>query len=147
MLTKDDKTCTQSRSGSTAASSLESQEHGRNRQNTADGGQHAHGDIWDSGLQVVFANVLEVEVSVEATQPSRQCNEELCERRVDVHEELALDVFRRESAEAGDAVLATTYFTCVLNGLDLLDFIEDDTGGLLDPEEPHCGTNGHQDGQ
>ena len=50
---------------------------------------------------IVFADVLEVEVSVKSTQPSCQCDEELREWRMDVHEESALDVFRCESTEAG----------------------------------------------
>ena len=91
--TEDDETSTQGCGGSTAASSLQSKEHGRNRQNTEDGGQHAHSDIWNLGLQVILANILEVEVSVKSTQPSCQCDEEFRKRRVDIHEEPALDVF------------------------------------------------------
>jgi hypothetical protein len=99
-LTKNDKTGAQSRSGCAAACSFESQKHGRDCQDTTDGGQKAHSDIWYTGLQVVFANVLKVEAAVEPTQPARQCDEHLRERRVYVHEELALDVLGRKSTEA-----------------------------------------------
>jgi hypothetical protein len=105
-LTKDDETGAQSCGSSTAARSLESQEHGRDCQDTADGGQEAHGDIWHTSLQVVLANVLEIEAAVESTQPARQRDEHLGERRVYVHEEFALDVLGCESTEAGEVVLA-----------------------------------------
>jgi hypothetical protein len=99
-LTKDDETCSQGCGGGTTAGSLESQEHGGNGQDTADGGEQTHGNVWHTGLQVVLANVLEIEVAVESTQPAGQGNKHLCERRVNVHEELALDVLGRESTEA-----------------------------------------------
>ena len=44
---------------------------------------------------------LEIKLSIEPTQPSRQRDEELRERRVHIHEELSLDVFGGESTEAG----------------------------------------------
>jgi hypothetical protein len=102
--TKYDKTGSQGRSGRAATRSLEGQEHGRNGQDTADGRQHAHSNIWHTGLEVVHANVLEVEVSIESTQPSRKCDEELRQWRMYVHKELALDVLGRESTEAESTI-------------------------------------------
>ena len=109
ILTEDDETCSQSCGGSTAASGLESKEHGGDSQDTANSREQAHCNIWDAGLQVVFANVLEVEVAVESTQPARQSNEHLCERRVNVHEELAFDVLGRESTKAEGTMLASVH--------------------------------------
>lgn len=51
-------------------------------------------------FDVVLADLLEVELAIEPSQPAEQCNEELSERRVDVHEEFALDVLGSKAAEA-----------------------------------------------
>lgn len=99
MLTKNDKTRAQSCSCCTTTSGLERQEHGRDGKDTTDSGKKTHGDIRDTRLQVVHANVLEVETAIKSTQPSRQGDQELCEWGMHVHEELALDVLGRKSTE------------------------------------------------
>lgn len=98
--TKDNETGAHGSSHGTAANSLESQEHAGNQKNTADGGEHAHGDIWHAGLNVVLANLLEIEASVEASEPAGEGDEHLGQGRVDIHEELALDVLGSKAAEA-----------------------------------------------
>lgn len=90
--TEQDESSTQSSGRSLASSSLEGQEHGGDRQDTTDGRKEAHGNIWNAGLDVVLANIFEIEFTVEAGQPAREGDEELCERRVYVHEESTLDV-------------------------------------------------------
>jgi hypothetical protein len=99
-LTKDNKTGSQSSSCSTAACSFEREEHGRDGQDTADGRQQAHSDIWNTWLQVIHANVLEVEAAIESTEPSSQSDEEFCEGWVYVHEEPALDILGCKSTKA-----------------------------------------------
>jgi hypothetical protein len=116
--TEDDKARSQSSRGRTATRSLECQEHGGNRQNTADGGQQTHGNVWNTWLEVVHANVLEVKVAVESTQPSRQRDQELRKRWVYVHEEFALDVLGREPTETATwSVAFTSIGVVVLTGL------------------------------
>lgn len=144
-LTENDQPSSQGRSGGTATGSLESQEHGGNGQDTADSREQAHCNVWDTGLQVVLADVLEVEVAVESSQPTGQSNEHLRERRVDVHEELALDVFRGESTEARVCVSAS--LSHVNWSSDILDFIEDNAGGLGYPEQAHDARNNCQETQ
>ena len=90
--------------GGSTTSSFEREEHGRNSQNTHYGRQKSHCDVRHAWFHVVFANVLEIEVAIESGQPTRQSDQELCEGRVNVHEELALDVLGRESTEAGEKV-------------------------------------------
>lgn len=136
LLTENNETCTQRCRGGATSSSLQGQEHGRNRQNTADGGQHAHRDVGNLWLQVIHANVFEVKVSVEPAQPSRQCNEELRERRMNVHEEAALDVLGSEPTEAAMA-LSVHVHESRIDRNHLLDLVEDNAARLLDPEEPN----------
>lgn len=98
--TKDDETGAHGSRHGTATNSLESQEHAGNQKNTADGGEHAHGDIWHAGLNVVLANLLEIKASIEASEPAGEGDEHLGQGRVHVHEELALDILGSKSAEA-----------------------------------------------
>lgn len=98
--TEDDKTSSQEGGGATASSCLECKEHGRSQKDTADGREHAHGNIRNARLDVVLSNLLEVKVAVKPSEPAEEGNHELGEGRVDVHEELALDVLGCEAAEA-----------------------------------------------
>lgn len=100
-LTKDDQTSSHSSCEGAASGSLQCQEHGWNQEDAAEGRKHAHGNIWDLGLDVILSNLLKVEIAVEARKPPKKCDEELGQGRVHVHEELPLDVFRRETTEAG----------------------------------------------
>lgn len=98
--TKDDETCAHSRGHGSASDGLESEEHERGKKHSAQGREHAHGNVGDTGLDVVLANVLEIKATVESGEESGEGDEHLGQRRVDVHEELALQVFRSEAAEA-----------------------------------------------
>lgn len=98
--TKDDQAGTHESGHGSTPNRLEGQVHEGSQGDTADGGEEAHGDVGDIGLDVVLANLLEVEAAVEAGQPAGEGDEHLGEGRVDVHEELALDIFRREATEA-----------------------------------------------
>lgn len=60
---------------------------------------------------------------------------------MNVHEELALDVFRGESTKAEAALLANIHMSI---GPDILDFIEYNTGGLGYPEQAHNTCNSCQ---
>lgn len=104
--TEDDKTSTHSCSHGTAANGLEGHEHEGSEENTTDSREQSHGDIWDTGLEVVLANVLEVEVTIETSQPTGQGDEHLGQGRVDVHEELALEVLGSETTEAVDMAVS-----------------------------------------
>lgn len=98
--TKDDETSAHCGGEGAATGGLEGQEHGWGQEDTANGREHAHGDVWDVRLEIVLSNVLEVEAPVEAGEPAEEGNHELGERGVYVHEEFALDVFGSEAAEA-----------------------------------------------
>ena len=82
-----------------ASTRLERQEHGRHSENATESGQQAHRHIRHAGLEVVLPDILEIELAVKPRQPARQRDHHLRQRRVHVHEELALDVFAREAAE------------------------------------------------
>jgi hypothetical protein len=97
--TEDEQSRGKSSGHGLRAGGLQGQEDCWNGQNSANGGKQAHGNIGDAGLKVVLANVLEVKLAVEASEPSCQCDQELCQRRMYVHEEAALDVFGRESTK------------------------------------------------
>jgi hypothetical protein len=112
---EDDQSRAECRSGRLAARSLQCKVHDRHSQYTANGRQKPHGHIGHTRLDVVLSNILEIEVSIEAGQPTSESDQELGERRVNVHEELALDVLARKATE--------------------VDLIEDDRGGLVDAEE------------
>ena len=99
-LTEDDQRGTESGGGSAATRSLQSQEDRRNEEDTTDSREGSHGDIGDTRLQVILADFLKVEAAIEPSQPAEESDHELRQWRVNVHEELALDVFRRESTEA-----------------------------------------------
>lgn len=101
-LTEDDQGSTKGSRGSAAAGSLQGQENGRDKKDTAERRKHAHSNVRDTGLQIVLADLLEVEAAVEAGEPTEEGDHELRKRRVNVHEELALDVLRRESTEAAE---------------------------------------------
>ena len=96
---KDDQRGTQGSSGCTTANGLEGQEHGGNQQDTADSREHSHGHVRDAGLEVILANVLEIEVSVETGEPTEEGDQHLCQWGVYVHEEAALDVLGSETTE------------------------------------------------
>jgi hypothetical protein len=98
--TKNDEASAHECSHCTATESLECQEHEGNEKDTAESREQAHCNVWNTGLDVVLANLLEVEAAVEAGKPSRQGDEHLGQGRVNVHEELALDIFRSETTEA-----------------------------------------------
>src|SRR5262245_24940151 len=53
--TKNDQARAQRSCGGATARSLQCQEHGRDRQDTTDGGKEAHRNVWHTGLQVVLA--------------------------------------------------------------------------------------------
>lgn len=72
--TENQESSAESSCHSSTASSLESQEHGRNGHNAHDSWEHAHSHIWHVRLQVILSNVLEVEISIESSQPSSKCN-------------------------------------------------------------------------
>lgn len=103
--TKDDETSTHGSSEGTASKGLESQEDAGNQNNAAESGVEAHGDVGNTRLQVVLANVLEVEITVEASEPAGESNEHLGERWMDVHEEFSLDVLGSKATEAGCILL------------------------------------------
>ena len=98
--TEDDQTGAKCSSGGFAASCLEGQEHGGNGHDTHDGGQKSHGNVGNARLKVVLSNIFKVKLSIETGQPTGESNEELGEWRVDVHEELALDVLGGETTKA-----------------------------------------------
>lgn len=101
LRTEDDEPCAHDRGNRPAPCGLQGKEHGRCQEDTADGGEQAHGNIWDAGFEIVFTDVLEVEVSVEAGQETEQGDEEFRKRGVHIHEELALDVLGSKATEAG----------------------------------------------
>lgn len=100
--TENNETGAQYGSGCATPGGLQGQKHERCKKDSADGREHAHGDIRDARLEVVLADLLEVEIAIEARQPAGQRNKHLSQRRVDIHEEFALDVFRSETTEAGE---------------------------------------------
>lgn len=100
ICTKDNEKSSHGCDHGTASSSLESQEHSWNQENTADSWQRSHPDVWDIWLEVILPDLLEVEVSVEAAEPSSKSNEELSKRWVDIHEESALNVLGSEATKA-----------------------------------------------
>jgi len=67
LLTKDDQACSQRRSRSSASSSLQSQEHGWHKKDTADSRQQSHRNVRHSWLEVVLSNVFEVEFAIESS--------------------------------------------------------------------------------
>jgi len=79
---------------------FQGQKHQWNRKYTQYGWKQAHRNIWDSGLKIILANVLEVKITIKSSQPASQCDEEFGERRVYIHEKPALDIFAREAAKA-----------------------------------------------
>ncbi len=60
---------------------LSGEEHGRGEQGAAEGGQQAHGHVGHAGLDVVLADLLEVELAVEAGEPAGERDEELSKGR------------------------------------------------------------------
>lgn len=100
--TEDDQASSHSRCKGAAPSSLQSQEHGRHQENAAEGRKHAHRNIWDAGLNVIFSDLLKVEFTVKACKPAEKRDEELGQGRVDIHKEFALDVFRSEATETAE---------------------------------------------
>ena len=96
---EDDETGTQDSGGSAAASSLDGQEDSRDGEDTTDGRQQSHGDVGHVGLEVILANIFEVEVAIKSSDPAGQSDQQLGERRVYVHEEFPLDVFAGEATE------------------------------------------------
>lgn len=113
-LTEDDEEGTHCRGRRSAAESLESQKHGRNAEDAADCREQAHRNIRHARTKVVLANVFEVKIAGETGRPAGQCDQELGEGRMDVHEELPLDILGREAAE--------------------VHLVEHDAGGLVDAE-------------
>lgn len=141
LRTKDNQTCAEGSSGCTATSSLQSQEHGGSEKDTADGREQTHGDIGDTGLEVILANILEVKISIKAGQVAEKGDHKLGQRGVDVHEEFAFDVLGSETAEAVAAawsVIASREIggRAICN---ILDLVEDDAGRLVDFKQPHDG--------
>ena len=99
-LTKDDQRGTKGRSGSAAPNGLQGEECDRHEKNSADGREQAHGDVWNVWLEVVLPDFLKVEVAIETSEPAREGNKHLGQRRVNVHEEFSLYVLRSEATEA-----------------------------------------------
>lgn len=97
---EDDEGGAEGGSRSSATRSLEGQEHGRNKKNTADGREQSHGDVGNLGLEVVLANILEIEISIETGEPANEGDEHLGERGVNIHEESALDVLGGKATKA-----------------------------------------------
>jgi len=120
-IVENDKSSSEGGGCSAAPGSLQRQKHCGYSQDTADSGQQAHRDVWNTGLEVILANILEVEVAIEAGEPARQGNQKFCEGRVNVHKESALDVLGRKATE--------------------MDLVKDNTGGLLYPEQAHSHGN------
>lgn len=98
--TKDDETGSEGSRGGAASNSLQCEEHSRSEEDTAEGWEQTHCHIWDTGLDIILANLLEVEISVEAGEPPEQGDHKLRERRMDVHEEAALDILGGKTTEA-----------------------------------------------
>lgn len=98
--TKDDETSAHGSRHGSAANSLEREEHAWSDEDTADSREQAHRDVGNARLKVILADLLEVEVAIEASHPSDEGDQHLGERRVNVHEEFALDVLGSEAAEA-----------------------------------------------
>lgn len=98
--TEDDEAGAHDGSHGAAAHSLERQEDARNKRNTTEGREEAHGNVGHTRLEIVLANLLEVEITIEASEPASQSNQHLGEGRVDVHEEAALDVLGSKATKA-----------------------------------------------
>ena len=105
----------QRRSETLAPRRLERQKHHRDHRHSAQRGQQPHRHVRHPRLHVILANILEIELAVEARQESGERDEQFGERRVDVHEEFAFDVLGGEATE--------------------VHFVEDDAGGLVDAEQ------------
>lgn len=135
--TKNDKTGSHESGGATASSCLECEEHGRSQKDAANSREHAHGNIRNTRFNVVLSNLLEVEVAVEPSEPAEESNHEFGEGRVDVHEELALDVLGSEATEAVIDV-ESVFFQASNNippqGGYILDFVKHNTVGLVNAE-------------
>lgn len=147
--TKDDGTGTESSGKGAASGCFQREEHGRDQEDTTDSREKAHGDIWDTRLEVVLSDLLEVEVAIESSEPAEQSNEKLREWGMNVHEEFALDVFGREATEA--VMETTSAIDCITDGVgmehrgfDILDLVEHYTGGLVDTKQAHQGTQNRQ---
>lgn len=98
--TKDDEAGAHDGGHGTAADGLEGQEDAGNESNAAESREQAHGDVGNARLEVILANLLEVKVAIEASEPAGKSNEHLGERGVDVHEEATLDVLGSEATKA-----------------------------------------------
>lgn len=72
--TENDETGSHDGSHGAAAHTLECQENARNKRNSTESREEAHGNIWYTGLEIVLANLLEVKVAVEACEPACQSN-------------------------------------------------------------------------
>ena len=99
-LTESEARSTQRSRRGPCTHGLQSQEDARNSDDTANGREETHGNVWYSRLNIVFPNVFEVEVAIEPCHPTKEGDEHLGQRRVNVHEELAMDVLGREATEA-----------------------------------------------
>lgn len=102
--TKDDETSAHGGSHSATTNSLQGEEHARNQENTADRREHSHRNVGDTRLDVVLADLLEIEASIKTSEPSSKSDKHLGQRRVDVHKELALDVLCSKTTEAIERV-------------------------------------------
>jgi len=97
---EDDEACAKCRGRSAATSSLQCEEHSRGQEDAAQSGKQAHGDIWNAGLDVILANLLEVEISIKSSQPAEEGDHQFRERGVNIHEEAAFDVLGSKTTEA-----------------------------------------------
>ncbi|KAI6763635.1 hypothetical protein HG531_013023 [Fusarium graminearum] len=100
--TEDDQARTHSGSHSAASNSFECEEHAGNQKDTADSREHSHGNVGDTRFNIVLANLFKIEAAVETSKPSGKSDKHLGQRRMDVHEELALDVLGSKTTKAVD---------------------------------------------
>ena len=77
ICTKDNEKSSHGCDHGAASGGLERQKHGWHQKDTANSWQSPHPNVWHIWLKIILSNLLEVEVSVEATEPSSKGDEEL----------------------------------------------------------------------
>jgi hypothetical protein len=109
-LTKDDQASSHGCRHGAAPSSFQGKKHEGGEKNATNCGKHAHGDVWNTGFEVVLADLLEIKLSIETSEPTSEGNEHLGKGRVNVHEETTLYVLRSKSTETKELIVSYLLF-------------------------------------
>lgn len=122
-------------------------ENGRNGESPNQGWHGSEGNVWDVVVDVRVTDVLKMEMSIVAYEPTHKGEQKLSERRMNIEEVCAFEIVRGELLKEYTSACTHLRF-CGFSAIYLskMDLIEHDLVGMTDAPKPRDKSENSDDG-